>query len=235
MILSTIRSGSTHLSRLLNAHPSVCSGGEVFNTSDPDYDWWPRPAPATTDEMIEMAFVDYPLRGHKKRSVRAVGCKVTDRPLFEDPADRTRLAKLLALPGMRCIVLQRRNQAECVRSMLQAWETDSWSQQEGRATPLAPITVSPLRVQAFFERAIRFYGQCSVLIPPEQRIWIDYDSLLVREQFTMGRLWHFLEVPYRAVEATLARQETRPLQETVENYSELSLLFEHTEYASFVP
>jgi len=233
LILSTIRTGSTHLTRLLNEHPGIVCNGEVWNDQDPDYNW-PGPPPKSTAEMIQAAYVDYPIRGALKLGIDAVGCKVDDMSLF---GERTRLAELLALPGMRCIVLQRRNQFESLRSMLQAWETSEWQRQTGEAPAvLPPVTISPPRALAFFERTERFYGKVSVLIPPEQRMWVDYDDLVSRQEQVLGQVWQFLGVDhYTGVGAQLQRQESRPLRETVTNYSELQLLFEYTEYASFLP
>lgn len=233
LILSTIRCGSTHLTRLINEHPNVVCNGEVWNDQDPDYNW-PGHPPKSTEEMIRAAFVNYPMREPKIKIVRAVGCKVDDLSLM---AERTRLAELLAIEGMRCIVLQRRNQFESLRSMLQAWETSEWQRQTGEApTVQPPVTLSPLRAQAFFERIERFYGKLSVLIPPEQRLWVDYDQLVARQEDVLGQVWQFLGVDhYTGAGAQLQRQEPRPLRETVSNYEELSLLFEYTEYAGFLP
>jgi LPS sulfotransferase NodH len=229
LVLSTIRSGSTHLTRLLNAHPQVVCNGEIFNDSDPDYNW-PGYPPKSTKEMIEKAFVDFP---GKEKDPAAVGCKLTDQPLFGEP---TRLADLLALPDMKVIVLQRRNQVECLRSMLQAWDTSAWQQPTGRPqVPLPPVTLSPLAVKGFFERAESFYGKCSLLIPPGQRLWVDYDDLRANQGPVCAQLWYHLGVPPVAVEATLDKMEDRPLSETVENYEELQMLFEWTEYGVFLP
>jgi hypothetical protein len=231
VILSTIRCGSTHLTRLLNEHPSVVCNGEIFNHEDPDHSW--ATVPGSTAEMIQMAFIDHPGRD-KKASVSAVGCKVDDISLFRE---RTRLAELLAVPGMRCIVLQRRNQFESLRSMLQAWETSNWQHQAGEEyVPPPPVTISPVRAMAFFERSEWFYGKISGLIPPEQRLWIDYDELVTKQDQVLAQVWQFLGVtPHGPLTSTLERQESRPLRETVTNYGELQLLFEYTEYAGFLP
>jgi LPS sulfotransferase NodH len=232
LILTTIRSGSTHLTRLLNAHPNVVCNGEVFNHSDPDYNW-PGYPPTSTEAMIQAAFVDYPTRGGPKDDVHRVGCKLEDLSLFGEP---TRLGQLLGLPGMRCLVLVRRNQFECFRSMLQAWETDNWSLEAGAdRTPLPAVTIPPPTAAAFFNRAQNFYGKLHLLIPPAQALWIDYDDLGANQGPVLAQVWHHLGVPAHKVDASLSKLEERPLSETVANYDELQLLFEKSEYGGFLP
>lgn len=81
-----------------------------------------------------------------------------------------------------------------------------------------------------------FYGKLAILIPPGQAIWVDYDDHLVADEgATLAQIWNHLGVPPVQVGHTLVKQEVRPLSETVENYDELVLLFEHTEYGVFLP
>ncbi len=232
IVLTTIRSGSTHLIRMLNDHPNVVANGEVCNADDPDYSWGKPPA-RTTEEVVQMAFEDFPFGTHNHRDVEAVGCKLEDLTLF---SEQGRLPKLMAVPHMRFIVLQRRNQFETLRSLLQASARGVWQLQSGQQiTPLPPVTVSPLMARAFFERAEVFYGRVSLLVPPEQRIWIDYEQLRAHTDMIMDHCWKFLGVDPHTCTPQLAKIEERPLRDTVANYGELQLLFEGTDYAGFLP
>lgn len=231
VILTTIRSGSTHLTRMLNDHPNVVCNGEVFNPDDPDYNWGPEP-PKTTEEMIKAAFVDFPLNGHDIHHVEAVGCKLEDVTCFYEQG---RLVRLMQEPRMRFIVLQRRNQFECLRSFLQAMKTQHWQMPVGQDLVPPPVTISPMTARTFFERAEAFFGRVSLLIPPGQRIWVDYEQLVAEPDYVMSHLWKFLEVePWKPI-PHLAKIEERPLSETIENYGELRMLFQGTDYSIFLP
>lgn len=232
IVLSTVRSGSTHLIRLLNDHPAVVCNGEVMNPDDPDYNW-DGPPPKTTDEMIKAAFENYPLRGHDAARVQAVGCKLDDGSILNCQG---RLPQLMKIPGMRFVVMQRRNQFECARSFLQAFQTTEWQLQKGqKSAPVAPVTMSPITARSFFERAEVFYGRIALVVPPTQRFWIDYEAFRGHTAAFLDHLWTILEVPPHTSTPSLTKMEERPLSETVANYEELQMLYEHTDYSIFLP
>ena len=156
-----------------------------------------------------------------------------DGRLMSEPG---RLSHLLQVPNIRFIILQRQNQFECLRSLIQAQETDSWQQWQGSKPDLPPsVTLSPPMAMRFFERAEQFYGRLIQLIPPGMRVWLDYEQLRGQTDMVMAHLWKFLEVPPYTALPELAKQEERPLKETVENYAELQLCFGNTDYGIFLP
>jgi hypothetical protein len=216
---------------MLNDHPAVVCNSDPFNPDDPDNSW-PSEPPRTTEEMIRAAFVDYPLRGHEKASVRSVGCKLEDGRIVCEPG---RLARLMQVPNIRFIILQRQNQFECLRSHLQATITGNWHLPVGQTTSTPPVAISPLRAQKFFERAVIFYGRLSLIIPPGMRVWLDYEQLKGQTDMVMDHLWKFLEVPPWTPTPQLQKIEDRPLSETVANYAELQLVFRETDYGIFLP
>ena len=210
IILSLPRSGTQMLSSLLRSHPDVIAHGEVFNGNDirshDDLVWrcWRQPdhvrASAVGATLMMQDFAPFPfLMNH-----------------------------LLALRDMRVIVLERGNQLERIRSVLQAGDTWNWDVDMPPAGDRDAVTLPVRYTLRLLQGAATWHRQLGAITNP--LLWLYYEDLVADPDWFMACVWKFLGVNDFHAHTSTYRQESRPLCETVANFEEISEALRDTEF-----
>ncbi|TIO04244.1 MAG: sulfotransferase [Mesorhizobium sp.] len=231
VILAMPRTGTHYLEELLNEHPTVLSNGELLNEYDPNWPSTDRLLGADR-ELLELAYVRCPMRDYK--NVTHLGCKINEPQFRERPAF---FAELARWPALKVILVVRRNVLESLRSFVQARESGQWlkfSSDNDTARPPS-VRLSIADCEAYFKAADDFHARVMDSFTSTNLLVMEYESLLHEPAQCLGAVWDFLGVP--ALEpsdnAILQRQETRPLDQTVENFDELRIHFARGPYSRF--
>ncbi|SEI20594.1 beta-1,4-N-acetylglucosamine oligosaccharide 6-O-sulfotransferase NodH [Rhizobium tibeticum] len=229
-ILAMPRTGTHYLEECLNEHPNVLSNGELLNTYDTN--WPDQERLLLSDrELLERAFMRYPLRSDKK--VTHVGCKINEPQFQERPGF---FAELAAWPGLKIILVIRRNTLESLRSLVQARQTRQWLKFDSdNAAPPPPVTLSFATCEAYFKAADDFHARVVNAVDSSKIHLIEYERLLRDPHACMATILDFLGAPAMQLSdrGILRRQEMRPLDQTVRNFHELRVHFAHGPYASY--
>ncbi|MCH4561222.1 MULTISPECIES: sulfotransferase domain-containing protein [Mesorhizobium] len=230
VILAMPRTGTHYLEELLNEHPTVLSNGELLNEYDTN---WPgkdrllRP----DRELLEHAYVRYPTRDHK--NVTHIGCKINEPQFRDRPAF---FAEMIRWPALKAILVTR-NVLESLRSFSQARQSGQWlkygSDKEPAWPPLVRLSISDC--EAYFKAADDFHTLVEHSFASTDLLVVEYEHLLNQPTACLEKVWDFLGVPplERFDRAVLQRQETRTLDQTVQNFSELRLHFAEGPFARF--
>lgn len=203
VVLTMARSGSHHLRYLLNLHPQVKMRGELIN--------------ATFETVTDADIVagGFKVAHHMRGRVRAVGFTLFCEQIAGRPFTLTRL---LTVPNMHVIVLERVHQLERLRSKAQAIAVDYWAVDK-------PPGVLPAVTLDFFDtlywlQVARAYHNQLRGIP--NHLWMTYEELTGDRDAALERVWTYLGVdPFTPPPHVSYRQEDRTLAETVTNLDEL--------------
>ncbi|AJD43759.1 sulfotransferase nodulation protein NodH (plasmid) [Rhizobium gallicum bv. gallicum R602sp] len=230
-ILGMPRTGTHYLEALLNEHPNVLSNGELLNTYDTN--WPDKDRLLLSDcELLELAYLRFPMRSDKK--VTHVGCKINE-PQFQERPDF--FDELSRWPGLKVIFLSRRNTLESLRSLVQARQTRQWLKfsSDDDAAPPPRVELPIASCEAYFKAADDFHARVEHAFASASLLEIEYERLLREPAACLETIWDFLGVPSHQLSgrAILERQESRPLNETVENFDALRRHFADGPYARF--
>lgn len=230
-ILGMPRTGTHYLEELLNEHPNVLSNGELLNTYD--VNWPEQDRLLRSDrELLELAYLRFPTRSGKK--VTHVGCKINEPQFKERPAFFDELARW---PGLKVILLSRRNTLESLRSLVQARQSRVWlkfSSDEDTAPP-PRVKLSIAACEDYFRAADDFHSRVARSYSSTSLLEIEYERLLREPAACLETACRFLGVPalQPSGSGALQRLEQRPLNETVENFEDLRRHFAGGPYARF--
>lgn len=217
IVLTMDRSGSKHLLYLLRAHPQIKMRAEILNKTFETL---------TDAELIANAFR---VPAARRQNVAAAGFKVLHEQIAGRPFTLTRL---LAVPHLKVIVLERRNQLERLRSEIQAAARGNWSVLSSPTVEHPAVHLPPGHVVYWLRVAQAFYTQLTE-IPTKQRIWLYYEDLIADQDAVMEPVWTFLGVRSPGpLQVATYRQEARPLADTVANLDELRAALAGTPYAA---
>lgn len=231
IILAAPRTGSNLLCTLLNSHPEVLCHHELLNPNGIFYALDYRDGSLDLGSMEARDRDPFPFLqrvwGHPQ-GASCVGFKMTRgqndavmRALIEDP-------------GVLKIVLYRRNRLKTFVSEQLARQTDRWEvyvrDELATDTPKLHVDVGSLRAHCDLNE--RFYEDIQNALRSSRQTWIEtiYEDILSRYEHI--RLLEFL-----GVEATQARlkqssikQNDADLRTLIENFQELELALEGSEY-----
>ncbi|AGB48146.1 sulfotransferase [Mesorhizobium sp. B283B1A] len=228
VILAMPRTGTHYLEELLNEHPTVLSNGELLNEYDTN---WPgKDRLLRTDrELLEQAYWRYPTPDYK--NVTHIGCKINEPQFHERPGF---FAELTRWPALK-VILVTRNILESLRSFAQARQSGQWLKFSSDAARPPRVRLSIADCEAYFKAADNFHARIEHSFTTSQLLVVEYESLLHEPAACLGKVWHFLGAPAVGLSdrAVLQRQETRALDQTVQNFDELQLHFAHGPYARF--
>ncbi|MBP2238902.1 hypothetical protein J2Z31_005443 [Sinorhizobium kostiense] len=230
VILGMPRTGTHYLEALLNKHPSVLSNGELLNQYDPN--WPDKDRLLRSDrELLELAYLRRPAREEK---VTHVGCKINEPQFEERPGFLSELARW---PGLKVILLTRKNTLESLRSLIQARRTGHWlkfSSDKDMAPP-PRVKLSIAECETYFKTTEDFHARVKRSFASTNTLTIEYEGLLGDPTGCLATICDFLGVapPRLSGDVVLERQEQRPLNETVENFHELRAHFAGGPYARF--
>ncbi|MGX5804160.1 sulfotransferase [Bradyrhizobium sp. Arg314] len=229
VILAMPRTGTHYLEELLNEHPNVLSNGELLNTYDTN--WSDKDRLVGSDrELLELAYVRFPNESDKK--VTRVGCKINEPQFHERPGF---FAELVRWPGLKVILLVRKNTLESLRSLTQARQTRQWLKFSSDNDAAPPVKLAIPCCEAYFKTADEFHDRVACSFASTDLHVVEYESLLDEPSACLATIWDFLRVPAVRLSGTgiLKRQEARALDQTIENFKELRRHFAGGPYARF--
>ncbi|MET3582912.1 LPS sulfotransferase NodH [Mesorhizobium robiniae] len=126
---------------------------------------------------------------------------------------------------------------ESLWSLVQARQSGQWLKfgSDSQAASPPRIRLSIAKCQAYFKTADGFHARVAHAFAPTSMLEIEYESRLREPAACLATIWDFLGVPTLQLSgsAILQRQETRPLDQTIENFDELRLHFANRPYARF--
>ncbi|MCZ4093177.1 sulfotransferase [Sinorhizobium psoraleae] len=229
-ILGMPRTGTHYLEALLNEHPNVLSNGELLNPYDanwPDKDRLLR----SDRELLELAYLHCTAR---KEKVTHVGCKINEPQFKERPGF---LCELARWPGLKVILVARKNTLESLRSLVQARRSGHWlkfSSDKDMAPP-PRVRLSIAECETYFKTTEDFHAQVQSSFAYSNTLTIEYEGLLGDPAGHLATICDFLGVAplQHSGEVLIKRQEQRSLNETLENFHELRVHFAEGPYARF--
>lgn len=206
VVLSMARSGTQMFSSLLRCHPSVGHYGEVLHgrattypdselvslLTDPVPGWMLPPAPANP------SVVGFKLLAHQ----------VAGRPLT--------VSRVLQVPGIRVVVLERKDQIARLRSDAQARVTGRWDCATAPG-PLPDVALDPAWTSWWCDVARAWHTQLAEVAD----CWVTYEGLCRDPQGELDRVFACLGVGSVPVAPGTVRQEPRPTTVTVTNWHDL--------------
>jgi LPS sulfotransferase NodH len=217
IILTRSRTGSNHLSAMLNSHPNVLVQGEIFSRLEAKpwreiYDDWHAP---------------------KAFFIKASGFKI----FYYHPmdADGTELWQtLLADRDLKVLHLKRRNKLETELSQKLATLTGTWLQKAGEKADEAPrIAIDPEKLEEAFERTSEYELTFEQKFQSHAAHEIYYEDLISDARGQFLKVCDFLEVRRRAPRSNLVKQRRAPVSELIENFDALKAHFRGSRWARF--
>jgi LPS sulfotransferase NodH len=217
------RTGSTHLTQLLNSHRQIRARGEELRVAGKS---------GGVDGQIER--VRKNLSFPRLLPIRAVGFKTKLR----DVIDRHAFADTLRDLSPKVIHMTRRNVIKHTVSMFNAERiheaTRRWNVRDQEDIELPPIFVDPAhfekRLQGRIERERELAEFIARLGLPVYEI--EYDDLLRNEQAVLKGVFDLLGVKNLPTKSSLKKATSDELREAIVNYDELRSHFRGTPYES---
>ena len=245
VIFSRGRTGSNLLVWLLKSHPQIRHHGEVLGETFLRHDFY-------RNEINRIGVVPYFERVTRRFfTERVVGVKFLYYQLEPEYARRWNvpdipnlLPVLEARKDLRIIHLKRRNRLATLVSWKLAQHTDRWEafRAGGRSRSVqspdsmyGEITLNLSYDECRDEFARigeweRFYDAAFA-----EHLFLEmyYEDLVADRRTEMARALELLDLEDRELQSPLLRQNTRALEDVVENFSELQRRFADTPYADF--
>ena len=206
-VLATARSGSTLLvERLASGRPDLRTDGEIFHPL--------LRGSSSVEDLIRRTYFTH--TGHL-----LVGCKVLANQVSDEE-----LELLLAVEGLKVVVLERKNVARQFVSHRIAQRDQKWAQAAGASrTTVAErkITVSSSDLLAYRNQQSSWYDRYRRMTTGLPTLDVSYEGLIEDLDKEIGRIAEFLgagEV-LRSTEPSIRRQNPEPLRELVANFDSL--------------
>ena len=231
LIIAAPRTGSNLLCTLLNSHPEVLCHHELFNPNGIFYALEYRDGSldlASMQERDREPFSFLQRVWEHPQGASCVGFKMTRGQ------DATVMQGLIEDSGVLKILLTRRNRLKTFVSEQIARQTDRWDVYAGDslATSTSTLHVDVESFKAHCELNERFYQDIRHALQAGQQPWIEtaYEEILAAPEHV--RLLEFLGV--ETTDARLAqssiKQSDSDLRTHIENFRELELAFQGSEY-----
>lgn len=221
IVLTRDRTGSNMLVQALNSHPKIASDYEVFA----------KLYGRTEEEIMSHAF------GRQPFYIRAKGFKIfyyhpqddSDSPVWE---------MLQAIEGLHVIHLKRRNILNALVSSRVAYQTGIYGVRNDREASssieqLPLIRFTPEELEADFHKNRQWEDWGKRTFADKPMLDVAYEDVardLTRE---VGRVAEFLGLKAHTPKTDFRKQRTRPMYDVVENYGELKVHFQGTEWEAF--
>jgi hypothetical protein len=220
VILCLGRTGSTHLVSLLSSHPEIHCFGELFTDRKRTLDEAYIKSPI--DDPVEyVAQLTAPL------SERAVGFKLPLNSIRAHPV----AVRLLESDELRAIRLRRLNLLALFasRRLLAATRVSRSTRGDYGDTT---VTLDPKQCLAVFRRSEEHERYLDGLVDGKPVYDVTYEDLAAGRG--LDDLQTFLGVEPMMLESRFKRLRSRPLSETIENWSEIESALRGSQYERFL-
>jgi len=223
ILLATMRTGSTLLSRAIHHHPAArCLGGLLC------------PTESIRAEAHREYFPDDDYLAGQSSAFRVAEHYLESKVWPAAPAHAAFRFKLFyghlndwkcwqyfeTSPGLKCIQLVR-NPVVSFVSWRQARQEGVWHRPAGRDIPHSrPLQVDLADLSEYLERHVRRYQQAKAL--PLERLEVNYGELVQDFDRTMGRIYAFLNLEPSPPRQPLAKINHWDLSQRVTNWEEVA-------------
>jgi len=241
VIFSRGRTGSNLLLSLLRSHPQISHHGEIVGESYLQHDF-------IRDEINKMGVVPYfEWATRRMLAERVVGVKFLYYQLEPEYARRWNVPDIPSLlpvleqrKDLRIIHLKRRNLLATLASWKLAQKTRRWRQPGSGQESHRGSTDGAIRVNLSYDECRdefaqteewqRYYDSAFAEHP---FVEMYYEDLVADRRGEMARALGLLGLEDRDLQSPLRKQNTRRLEDVVENFAELRQRFAQTPYADF--
>jgi hypothetical protein len=216
---------------LLQSHPGIVMGGELFNprAAERGHVAWPDVSPEEMPALNEeraadpVGFVQRRFADAAAKGAAATGCKIM---YYHTKIAEGAWSSLLATSGLKVVHLRRENLLGRFVSWLQARETDRWDVREGATAPKAPkVTVDPAEMVRDFLATREEQSKLEHQIAGHQVFDITYERLSAEPAGEAARVCEFLGVPaFDGFAVKYKKTGAKDLRDAVENYEEIAEL-----------
>ncbi len=234
LILSSQRSGSTYLQQLLNSHPEIIVGGEIFNNN-------PRhliEKEHITEELVNLKdtdpeeFLNHFFLSKAKSSTKLIGFRLFYEHGWSQRESVWNIFK--NIPDLSLIHLQRKNYLKQFLSLKLAEKTSHWVRKKTeQPIEYEPILIDYRECIRYFRRQKRKAQRAVDFFENNEILDIFYENLAIDQNSETNKLLKFLESRPVTLKCDLGKQNTQSLSETISNYYQLKNRFKDTAWEDY--
>ena len=236
ILLGHQRSGSSMIIGTLREHSRVLSFGELFKEDSVGFNV------TGYDNQSSQAFSlrnKYPVEfltryiySSYHQDIQAVGFKFFPEHVQRNKKKFTPLWQWLQEnKDVKVIDLKRENLLAAYVSLLIAIKDGRFSIKDEAERSTRKLFVDPKKCLAEFEERKTLYEEAKQYVRHHDRLEVSYEDLSADIPGHLKEIQEFIGVDNQPLEVRKVKQETRPLTEIIENYSELEEFFRDTEWA----
>lgn len=239
VVFSMQRSGSGWFETLLNSHPNVSSHGEVFSVERR------RTSVSTIKETLNTIYnLDWVSSAAKNECTAAVGLKwMLNQGVMEY---KTEIAAYLKEKSVSVIFLFRRNLLRRYVSILaNAFDRDAkqlngthrahvHSEVEAEVLAAYKPVVNLASLLPYLERVGDIINDARISFKHMRHMTLFYEDLVGNPQKELKRAQKFLSVKVTKLESKHVKIHTRPLNDQIGNWSDLSEFLKQTKYKALL-
>lgn len=241
VIFSRGRTGSNLLISLLASHPKVFQHGEIFGEHLLQHEVFRN----AINKMGSVAYFEHCTR--RLLAEQVVGLKFLYYQLEPEYAQRWNVPDLPSvLPvlerskELRIVHLKRRNLLETLVSWKIAAQTHRYRQYNqdrssgaGKAHSNITVNLSYEECRHEFEQTEQWQRYYDAAFANHPFVEMYYEDLVADKHHEMARVLDLLSLEKYELRSPLRKQNTRPLEDIVENFAELRERFADTRHAGF--
>ena len=214
IILCEPRTGSTLLHTYLNYHLGIKSYGEVL-----------REKVEQQKDISKEPVKSYVFTKHAKQ-LKAVGLKMFYSYYQNPPFDKA-FAEVVAMKDVRVIHLIREDVLQQYVSLVIAKQTGEWSaSKSGVGNTDTQITIDIEHLKQFGEEYYQKRRLIENFFAQHPTLTITYEQLKNETEAVLKDVQHFLGVKPKKLYTLLQKQNTRPMERVVQNYTEVRQIVE---------
>jgi len=233
IILSHGRSGSTLLTRSLDAHPNITCYAEVFNAIEADR------ATAATRKYLDgedpVSFCHEQIYT-ASREASAIGFKLHVNQMQKSEEQRALWSFLRTNRDINIIFLRRKNLFDSYVSNQRALHSGRWRREPGESVVagyLEPLSINTAHCESVMRWQRQRIEQAMENFQDHRRFDITYEDLVSDFQNKLNSIFSFLGVREHSIKPSLAKMNIVSHEEGITNYGEVKEYFRESEFSQF--
>ncbi len=237
IILTTARSGSNWLAKLLSSHSNILSLAEVFHQ---EFIYHPMLSKDQKGSLIRLSarnktpvkFLKHFVYKNYSSIHKAVGFKVFFEHL--DRKENISLREyLIDNNEIKVIFLTRENQLSSCLSLLRARQTGQWIGPKGQVNKESPLDLSPVEAMNYFDGQESKRRRYKDYFKGHEILFVTYEQMYADINVVTSRILKFFELPGETLTSEFKKQSKLSLRNSVSNYEELAEYFKDGIYENF--
>lgn len=217
IILTRSRSGSNLLVSYLESHPNIYIRGEIFhNLNNRNY-----------RKILNWFFNIMPSK------FKASGFKI----FYYHPLDTKcpeLWQELASNADIKIIHLYRKNLIKTIISRHIALKTDIWSSEKKNLSVSFNLDIPPQLIDKEINRTLAWREEYNNIFNKHKIFEINYEDFIGASHENLSMIQDFIEVPRKTLSTHLKKQQTKPLEEVVNNYNEIKVYFKKTIWKKYL-